>query len=64
MTTLLDEFDTAEMLKLTPRQVICLAKRGDLPAVHLPGNQIRFDPVDIARWVESRKSSESRGALS
>ena len=55
MTALLDEFDMAELLKLTPRQVVRLAKRGELPSVNLPGGEIRFDPDDIRQWVESRK---------
>ena len=62
MTTLLDEFDAAELLKLTPRQVLRLARSGDLPAVHLPGKEIRFDATDIARWVESRKRPQPREA--
>jgi len=43
------------MLRLTPRQVARLAKRGELPSVQLPGNEVRFDPDDIRRWVESCK---------
>jgi excisionase family DNA binding protein len=55
MTTLLDESEAARLLSLTPRQVVRLANRGELPTVHLPGGQIRFDPDDLSRWVESHK---------
>ena len=56
-THLLTNVEAGELLRLTPRQVLRLAKRGELPAVHLPGDEIRFDPADIAQWVESRKQS-------
>jgi excisionase family DNA binding protein len=55
MTTLLNESQVADLLGLTARQVIKLARCGELPSVHLPGGEIRFDPEDICRWVESRK---------
>jgi excisionase family DNA binding protein len=52
---LLDTFDAADMLRLSPRQVAKLARRGELPSITLPGDEIRFDPEDIRQWVESRK---------
>jgi excisionase family DNA binding protein len=55
MTTLLNESQVADLLGLTARQVLKLARRGELPSVRLPDNEIRFDPEDIFRWVESRK---------
>ena len=54
-TTLLTDSETAEILRLTPRQVAKLARRGELPCVNLPGNEIRFDPADIRQWVEAHK---------
>lgn len=63
MVTLLDEFDTAELLKLTPRQVLHLAKSGQLPAVYLPGGAVRFDSADLGHWVQSHKRPESEGAV-
>jgi excisionase family DNA binding protein len=55
MTTLLTDSEAADILRLTPRQVAKLAKRGELPTVHLPGDEIRFDAADLAQYVESRK---------
>ena len=55
MTCLLNESQVADILGLTPRQVLRLAKSGEIPVVHLPGGEIRFDLDDISRWVESRK---------
>ena len=54
-TTLLTKNEAAEVLRLTPRQVGKLARRGELPSVQLPGNEVRFDPDDIRQWVETRK---------
>jgi excisionase family DNA binding protein len=60
-TSLLTKDETAEVLRLTPRQVGKLARRGDLPSVNLPGNEVRFDPDDIRQWVESRKRPAAEG---
>lgn len=49
------------MLRLTPRQVARLAKCGALPSIQLPGNEVRFDPDDIKRWVEARKRPVTEG---
>ncbi len=53
--TLLTDSETADVLRLTPRQVAKLARRGELPTVNLPGNEVRFDAEEIRRFVESRK---------
>ena len=58
-THLLTDVEAADILRLTPRQVTRLARRGELPSVTLPGNAIRFDPDDIREWVESLKESAS-----
>ena len=54
-TTLLTDSEAAELLRLTSRQVAKLARRGELPSVHLPGGEIRFDPDDLRQWVETLK---------
>lgn len=55
MMALLNESQVADLLGLTARQVMKLARCGELPSVRLPGDEIRFDPEDIWEWVESRK---------
>ena len=57
---LLTDVEAADVLKLTPRQVTRLARRGELPAVHLPGNHLRFDIDDLRRWVETRKNPDAK----
>ena len=55
MATLLNESQVADLLGLTPRQVLRLAKRGELPSLNLPGGETRFDVDDLRHWVESLK---------
>ncbi len=55
MGNLITDSEAAEILRLTPRQVARLAKKGILPSVNLPGGEVRFDPDDLRAWVESLK---------
>jgi excisionase family DNA binding protein len=55
MTTLLTDNEAADVLKLTPRQVVRLASRGELPSVRFPNGEVRFDAGDLQAWVESHK---------
>ena len=55
---LLTESEAADFLSLTPRQVLRLASRGELPRVVFPNKEIRFDQADLARFVDSRKQPE------
>ncbi len=55
---LLTNFEAAEILAITSRQVSRLAGRGELPCVLLPNNEVRFDLDDIREWVGSCKRPE------
>jgi excisionase family DNA binding protein len=59
---LLTDSEAAEILRLTPRQVSKLARNGELPSVHLPGNEIRFDPADLQKWIALHKQPGNGGA--
>jgi excisionase family DNA binding protein len=61
MTSLITDSEAAEILRLTPRQVAKLARRGELPSVNLPGNEVRFDVDDIRQWVERHKRPATEG---
>ena len=61
MTKLLTQSEAAEFLQLTPRQVLRLANRGELPRVVFPNGEIRFDPADLSRFVESLKRPVAEG---
>ena len=55
MGTLLTDSEAADILRMTPRQVARLAKRGELPSINLPGGEIRFDLDDLWAWDEFHK---------
>jgi excisionase family DNA binding protein len=60
MTQLLTNDEAADYLKLTPRQVLRLANRGELPSVAFPNREIRFDAADLAQFVEAHKRPTGR----
>ena len=49
---LLDANDLAELLILTPNQVVLRARRGDIPAIQLFG-KLRFDVNEIQEWLKN-----------
>ncbi len=55
---LLTNFEASEVLSITSHQVSRLARRGELPYVLLPNNEVRFDLDDIREWVGSCKRPE------
>ena len=61
MTTLLTRDEAADILKLSPQQVLRLANKGQLPSVRLPNKEVRFDPDDIRQWVETLKQPATAG---
>jgi hypothetical protein len=46
------------MLAISERTLWELTNRADLPCVRL-GRAVRYDPADLADWVERRKSRPS-----
>jgi excisionase family DNA binding protein len=58
---LITESEAAELLGLTPRQVLRLANRGELPRVVFPNKEVRFDQADLAAFVESHKRPVAEG---
>lgn len=55
MTQLLTDSEASEILRISVRQLIHFARRGMLPAIRLPDDELRFDPIDIEAWIQSRK---------
>lgn len=55
---LLVESEVARMLRLTTARVRKLARSGQLPCVILPGEEFRFDPTEIDRWLRERRNGE------
>ncbi len=48
-----DTVDAARYLRVHPRTITRMAKRGELPAIHL-GRLWRFRKDDLDAWLESR----------
>ncbi|RIK73198.1 MAG: hypothetical protein DCC68_25320 [Planctomycetota bacterium] len=55
-TTLITLREAAEALRMSPQRLGRLIRRGQIPHVMLPGDDVRFDERDLTAWVESRKA--------
>jgi excisionase family DNA binding protein len=55
-TQLLTTDEAAEVLRMTTNRLSRLVRRGEVPHVLLPGDEVRFDERDLSAWVESRKA--------
>ena len=51
---LLTTREVAELLGVSSESVLRWVRRGDLPAIRLPGGAIRFRPDDIEAWLADR----------
>lgn len=58
---LLTTGETADILGITDRTVRTLVRTGVLPAVRF-GRSVRFDPVDLRRFVDDAKRGRKGGA--
>jgi hypothetical protein len=47
--------EVAALLGLTTRQIVRLARTGDLPHLVLPDDSIVIDAADLTRWLNSRR---------
>jgi excisionase family DNA binding protein len=58
MTTsaLLTARQLADMLGLSPATVLRRWRTGELPGYRLASNVVRFDPDEIAQWLEARRA--------
>jgi len=55
----LDQYDLADMLSITSRQVIRLVRTRGLPFIRFSKSEIRFIERDVRAWVESLKEAEA-----
>jgi excisionase family DNA binding protein len=63
MTSLLTARDLADMLGVSTETVLRWTRRGDLPAIRLPGGALRFRADEIEAWLENRATLR-RGSVS
>jgi excisionase family DNA binding protein len=54
MSPLLTAREVAERLGVSPETVLRWTRRGELPAVRLPGGAIRYRPDELDAWLEAR----------
>ena len=57
MSRLLTARTVADLLGVSTETVLRWARRGELPAIRLPGGAIRFREDDLDGWIERRTSS-------
>ena len=57
MSRLLTAREIAEIISVSTETVLRRTRRGELPAVRLPGGAIRFREDDLERWLTARTSS-------
>lgn len=55
MAQLLTPIEASWLLSLPTRQVVKLAKAGEIPHVLLPGNELRFRERDLSTWIDRHK---------
>lgn len=61
MADLLKIRDVARMLKLQPWVIYKMVKENSIPVIRI-GRNVRFDPDDIGRWIDSQKQAVADGA--
>jgi excisionase family DNA binding protein len=59
---LLTARELAEQLSVSAETVLRWHRRGELPAIKLPGGAVRFREADVASWLEQR-ATPGRGVL-
>ena len=59
MNPLLTARQVADRLGVTPRTVLRWTRRGELPAIRLPGGALRYDQHDLDGWLEQRATPRS-----
>jgi excisionase family DNA binding protein len=63
VTGLLTARQVAELIGVSPETILRWARRGELPAIRLPGGAIRFRQDDLDNWLQERTATPRRGVL-
>lgn len=62
MSRLLTARVVADRLGVSPETVLRWTRRGELPAIKLPGGAVRFSEAEIEEWLQER-ATPRRGVL-
>lgn len=46
----------AQVLSISERTLFSLTKSGEIPAVRFGERNVRYDPADLRRWIETAKN--------
>lgn len=46
--------EVADLLGVSPETVLRWTRRGELPAIRLPGGAVRYRPDELDSWLEQR----------
>jgi excisionase family DNA binding protein len=52
---LLTTHEVAELLGFTTETILRKVRRGELPAIKLPGGRIRYRPDELEAWLEEHE---------
>jgi excisionase family DNA binding protein len=63
MSRLLTAREVADHLGVSAETVLRWARRGELPAVRLPGGAIRFRTDALEAWLHEREAAPGRGVV-
>jgi excisionase family DNA binding protein len=56
---LLTAREVADLLGVSSETVLRWTRRGDLPAIKLPGGAIRYREPDIEQWLAARSTGQT-----
>ena len=60
MTRLLTAREVADMLSVSRETILRWTRRGELPAIRLPGGAIRYRESELDGWLEERATPVTR----
>ena len=60
---LLTAREVADTFGMSAETLLRWVRRGDLPAIRLPGGAIRFRADELDRWIEDRATGIASSAL-
>lgn len=55
---LLTAREVADLLGVHPETVLCWRRRGEIPAIRLPGGAIRFREDELDDWLAGRATAK------
>lgn len=59
---LLTAREVAELLGVSTETIVRWTRKGELPAIRLPGGALRYREDDLERWLEERRTPDRRAA--